>query len=274
MAEEAIRGQLLDPTSKEKDAISAASIMLKAVATTQSWRFWYPDNAHIPSIPDLHAMEDANYALRHFKANHRGASPYSVLEDDLHCLWGIPRRALRNAQELTELNGELVDDLRLVAGKQLDQVEQDARSTRAKELVQNVGVPLAQRLSRHKALLRDACSSRPLAEQLSAELDSAGIMEFKHMVTYLPKIKGADPRKTLTATLLFDVKEPFPIRQLSLFRELEKRYVNVISRVVRLPDRKSKENLLAVLDVQRAKWAILAARSKWNDWQIKYDKKR
>jgi len=145
MAEEAISGQLLDPSSKEKDAISVASIMLKAVATTQSWKLWSV-RKHALSIRDLNTLEDANYALRHFKASHRGASPLSVLEDELTCLLGIPRQALRNAQSLTERGGEFIDNLRLVAGKQFDQAEQDSKSIRAKLFVQNVGVPLAKRL--------------------------------------------------------------------------------------------------------------------------------
>lgn len=91
MAEEAMRGHLLNPTSREKDAISAASIMMRAVATTQSWKLWDGSSKHSPSLRDLHAMEDANYALRHFKASYKGASPYNILEDGLDCLWGLPR---------------------------------------------------------------------------------------------------------------------------------------------------------------------------------------
>jgi hypothetical protein len=273
MAEEAMRGHLLDPTSREKDAISAASIMMRAVATTQSWKLWDGSSKHIPSLRDLHAMEDANYALRHFKASYKGASPYKVLEDDLDCLRGLPRSFLRSAQELTEMGGELVDDLRLVAGKQFDQVEQNTKSTRAKVFVQNVGIPLAQRLFSSKTLLKHACSSKPLAEQLSGELESLTVMEAKQIETHLPKIK-CDLKKTLTTNLLFETEEPISTRQISLFRELEKRYANVISRVERLPDQESKEAILATCEVERASWATLVAKSKRDDWILKYRTKK
>ena len=38
MAEEVIKGQLLDPSGEEKDAVSTVSIMLQTVAAIQNWK--------------------------------------------------------------------------------------------------------------------------------------------------------------------------------------------------------------------------------------------
>ncbi|KAF3031149.1 hypothetical protein E8E11_000854 [Didymella keratinophila] len=263
MAEEAIKGRLLDPSSKEKDAISVASIMLKAVATTRSWKLWSV-RKHALSIRDLNTLEDANYALHHFKASQKGASPLSVLEDELTCLRKIPR----NAQSLTERSSEFIDNLRLVAGKQFDQAEQNSKSIRAKLFVQDVGVPLAKRLCFTKLLIKKTCLSESMAEQISTELNSVTVMEAKQIKTHLCKIEGADVGKEPTANLLFETKKPFSAQQLSGFRELEKRYVNVTSRVERLPDQTYqvfKENLLVQFGAERAGWPVLAAKTKVDD---------
>ena len=161
--EEVMRKQIPDPTSKEEDAISVASIMLKAVMSTQSWNLLMPTSRskHTPSLRDLHAMEDANYALRHFKASYTGASPFSVLEDDLLCLRGIPHSGLQRAQKLTERVGDLVNYLRLIAGEQFDQAEKDSKSHRALASSQNK-ISIAQRLHFCKYLLKRICYSKPL----------------------------------------------------------------------------------------------------------------
>jgi hypothetical protein len=195
------------------------------------------------------------------------------LRTTLTVFGGCPAAFSRSAQELTEMGGELVDDLRLVAGKQFDHVEQNTKSTRAKVFVQNVGIPLAQRLFSSKRLLKRACSSKPLAEQLSGELESLTVLEAKQIETHLPKIK-CDLKKTLTTNLLFETEEPISTRQISLFRELENRYANVVSRVERLPDQESKEAILATCEVERASWATLVAKSKRDDWILKYRTKK
>jgi hypothetical protein len=85
VAEEAIKRQLLDPNGDNKFSISKLSIMLQAVAATQSWELWSKPK-HALSIRDLNTPYDANYALRHFKRSHRGFSPLGVLEGELTCL--------------------------------------------------------------------------------------------------------------------------------------------------------------------------------------------
>jgi hypothetical protein len=220
-------------------------------------------------------MEDASYALRHFKASHKGASPLSVLENNLLCIHGIPRWGLSHAQEMTEQGGDLVNDLRLVAGKQFDKAEQSSNSHLALPFVHNVGIPLAQRLYRLKKMLKHACHSAPLADQLSADLDYIVSTEAKLAETYLPTLKD-DLHRTNTAFLLRnEIKENiFSTRQLCLFKKLEKRYVNVIARVERLPDRKEREALLAVCEYERVGWAALSAHVQAKDYVSKYRKKK
>jgi hypothetical protein len=272
MAEEAIRGHILDPTSKEKDAISAASIILKAVASTEIWRLRISQREYSPSIQDLLAIEDASYALHHFKASYKGASPHSVLEDKIDCLYGMPRSALFNAQDIVVGGGEVVEILRLIAGRQFDQVERNQSNSRAGIFVQDIGIPLAVKIGALKYMLRDACPSKALPEEISKELDSIGIAEAKQIEALLPKMKG-DLRATLKRSSLFTTKRPFSARQLSLFTNIEKRFVRFISRVERQPDSESKETLLVAFEAERAMWASMAAMAGLSVHDQKYRRK-
>ena len=137
------------------------------------------------------------------------------------------------------MGGDFVDDLKLVAGEQFDQAQQYSKSIRAKLFVQNVGVPLARQLSSIKSLVKQTCHSKPLAEQISTELNSLAVMEAKQIEMHLTTFKGVDLGHRPASSLPFrENKKSFSARQLCDFRELEKRYVNVISRVERLPDQK------------------------------------
>jgi hypothetical protein len=55
------------------------------------------------------------------------------------------------------MGGDFVDDLKLIAGEQSDQAQQYSKSIRAKLFVQNVGDPLARRLSSTKSLAKQTC---------------------------------------------------------------------------------------------------------------------
>jgi hypothetical protein len=270
-----MRGQIPDPTSKEEDAISVASIMLKVVISTQSWKLLMPRGKYrdTPSLSDLHAMEDANYALRHFKASYTGASPFSVLEDDLLCLRGIPHAGLLKAQKLTEMGGDLVNDLRLIAGEQFDQAEQDSKSHRALASVQKK-IPIAQRLHFCKYLLKRICHSKPLVEQLSADLDYVFSTEAKLVEAYLPEMTTDELKESHTVHLLWKEKTIFSARELYLIRGLEKRCASVISRVERLPDGIDKDTLLVNCEAERVHWAILGARIQNEEWGTKLRSKR
>jgi hypothetical protein len=269
-----LREQIPDPTSKEKDAISVASIMLKAVISTQSWMFLMglSKNRSPPSLRDLHAMEDANYALRHFKASYTGASPFSVLEDDILCLGGIPNEGLRKAQKLTELGGDLVDDVRLITGEQFDQAEQDSKNHRALASVEK-RIPIAQRLHFCKYLLKRTCHSKPLVEQLSADLDYVFSTEAKLVDKYLPEMTKDRLKKSHAAPLLWEEKTIFSARELYLIRGLEKRCASVISRVERLPDAPDsidKDTLLINCEAERFMWAFLGGQIQMSEWGTKH----
>jgi hypothetical protein len=270
-----MRRQIPDPTSKEEDAISVASIMLKAVISNQSWNLLMPmsRSKHTPSLRDLHAMEDANYALRHLKASYTGASPFSVLEDDLLCLRGIPHSGLHEAQRLTEMGGGLVNDLRLIAGEQFDQAEKDSKSHRALASVQNK-IPIAQRLFFCKYLLKRFCHSKPLIEQLSADLDYVFSTGAKLVDTYLSDKTKEKLKESHPVHLLYHEKTIFTARQLYLIKGVEKRCANVISRVERLPDCDDKESLLVECEAERACWAVLGGVVQTHEWGDKRRSKR
>ena len=228
---------------------------------------------HTPSLRDLHAMEDANYALRHFKASHTGASPFSVLEADLLCLRGIPYLGLQRAQKLTERGGDLVNDLRLIAGEQFDQAEKDSKSHRALASVQSK-IPIARRLHFCKYLLKRICHSKPLVEQLSADLDYVFSTEAKLVDTYLSDKTKEKLKESHPVHLLYEEKTIFSARQLYLIRGLEKRCANVISRVERLPDCDDKEALLVECEAERVQMALLGERIQLQERSDKLHSKR
>lgn len=228
---------------------------------------------HTPSLRDLHAMEDANYALRHFKASHTGASPFSVLEADLLCLRGIPYLGLQRAQKLTERGGDLVNDLRLIAGEQFDQAEKDSKSHRALASVQSK-IPIARRLHFCKYLLKRICHSKPLVEQLSADLDYVFSTEAKLVDTYLSEKTKEKLKESHPVHLLYDEETIFSARQLFLIRGVEKHCANVISREERLPDCDDKEALLVECEAERVHWALLGGRIQTQEWRDKLLSKR
>ena len=275
LTEEVLRMQIPDPTSKEEDAIAVASIMLKAVKSTQSWKWLIPERKtkQTPSLRDLHAMEDANYALRHFKASYTGATPFSVLETDLFCLRGIPQLGLRKAQRLTEMGGDFVDDLRTIAGKQFDQAEQNSKSHRALASVHFI-IPIAQQLHFCKYLLKRICHSKPLAEQLSADLDYVFSTEAKLAEKYIPEKMKDELKEKGTFYPLLRAKTVYSAQHHHLIKGVEKRYANIISRVERLPECGDKEALLVMCESGRAGWAALGAGIQAKKWEATLRPKR
>ncbi|KAJ4378513.1 hypothetical protein N0V86_006219 [Didymella sp. IMI 355093] len=168
--------------------------------------------------------------------------------------------------------GGVVEILRLVAGRQFDQVEQNQSNSQAGIFLENIGIPLAMKICTLKILLRDACPSKALPEEISKELDSIGIVEAKQIEALVPKMKG-DLRVTLRLSSLFETNRPFSARQLSLFTDIEKRFVKFISRVERQPDSESKDALLVAFEAERAMWANMAAMAGISVHQLKYRRK-
>lgn len=271
LSEEAIRKHILNPSSTEKVAIQVASIILKTVASTQMFKIWRQkyQHKHAPTIQDLHAIEDADFALRHFKATFKGSSPCSVLKDDLDCLQGIPVNVLSNAQKTIMAGGDLITTLRSIAGKQFDQAEKDQGNTRATTLLQNLAFPFALKLCRIENTLKDICPSTALSKQILAELNFITVVEVHELEALLLRIKGG--LQVDAKELAYTKSKVFSDRQVILFADLEKRYIKVISKLNQVPDHSLKEELLLLFEAERANWAGMAARAKI--WQHRVKRK-